>query len=89
MVGLTTMGPERVLRAADDERSTADKVLMLYAPTFLSLAIFFVSIAIKRKWHDDVVFRNQQPINEKVQKRFINDTIRNDFHKRFLAKYIQ
>ena len=26
---------------------------------------------------------------EKKGRTFVNDTIRNDFHKRFLAKYIQ
>ena len=61
------MGPERVLRAADDERSTADKVLMLYAPTFLSLAIFFVSIAIKRKWHELVAAKVHVEIREVIK----------------------
>ena len=45
---------------------------------------------MKRKWNDDVVFRNQakgEP--EQNKKRFINDTIRNDFHKRFLNKFIR
>ena len=45
---------------------------------------------IKRKWNDDVVFRNQakgEPDQNK--KRFINDTVRNDFHKRFLNKFIR
>ena len=42
----------------------------------------------KRRWDDDVVFRNQA--NEpKVQRRFINDTVRSDFHKRFLNRYIR
>ena len=46
--------------------------------------------AVKRKWNDDVVFRNQaRGAPEKKGKTFVNDTIRNDFHKRFLAKYIQ
>eukprot|EP00632_Arachnochrysis_sp_CCMP2950_P015629 CAMPEP_0185697868 /NCGR_PEP_ID=MMETSP1164-20130828/6006_1 /TAXON_ID=1104430 /ORGANISM="Chrysoreinhardia sp, Strain CCMP2950" /LENGTH=242 /DNA_ID=CAMNT_0028364767 /DNA_START=17 /DNA_END=745 /DNA_ORIENTATION=- len=50
--------------------------------------------AVKRKWNDDVVFRNQArgaapKDGSKATKRFVNDTIRNDFHKRFLAKYIQ
>mmetsp|Transcript_31246 Transcript_31246/g.96735 ORF Transcript_31246/g.96735 Transcript_31246/m.96735 type:complete len:149 (-) Transcript_31246:51-497(-) len=46
--------------------------------------------AVKRKWNDDVVFRHQaRGAPEKKGKTFINDTIRNDFHKRFLAKYIQ
>ena len=44
---------------------------------------------LKRRWNDDVVFRNQargEPDQNK--KRFINDTVRNDFHKRFLNKFI-
>lgn len=47
------------------------------------------SFAIKRQWDDDVVFRNQTRGEPKGQKRFINDTIRNDFHKRFLEKYVR
>jgi len=45
---------------------------------------------MKRKWNDDIVFRNQargEPDQNK--KRFINDTVRNDFHKRFLDKFIR
>jgi protein CWC15 len=45
---------------------------------------------IKRRWNDDIVFRNQakeEPNQNK--KRFINDTVRNDFHKRFLNKFIK
>eukprot|EP00555_Chaetoceros_dichaeta_P012933 CAMPEP_0198260842 /NCGR_PEP_ID=MMETSP1447-20131203/9706_1 /TAXON_ID=420782 /ORGANISM="Chaetoceros dichaeta, Strain CCMP1751" /LENGTH=265 /DNA_ID=CAMNT_0043948587 /DNA_START=33 /DNA_END=830 /DNA_ORIENTATION=- len=44
---------------------------------------------LKRRWNDDVVFRNQakgEP--DQSKKRFINDTVRNDFHKRFLNKFI-
>ena len=44
---------------------------------------------VKRRWDDDVVFRNQTRGEPKAQKRFINDTIRNDFHKRFLSRYIK
>lgn len=44
---------------------------------------------LKRKWNDDVVFRNQAKGEPKVKRRFINDTIRNDFHKRFLNKFIR
>jgi len=44
---------------------------------------------VKRRWDDDVVFRNQARIEPEVKKRFINDTIRNDFHKKFLSKYIK
>jgi len=43
---------------------------------------------IKRKWNDDVVFRNQAASEPEVKKRFVNDTIRNDFHRSFLKKYV-
>ncbi|KAG5598004.1 hypothetical protein H5410_039236, partial [Solanum commersonii] len=33
------------------------------------------------RWDDDVVFKNQARGELKVVKRFINDTIRNDFHR--------
>jgi protein CWC15 len=35
------------------------------------------------------VFRNQARNVPEQKKRFINDTIRNDFHKKFLNKYIK
>jgi len=46
------------------------------------------NFTVKRRWDDDVIFKNQarEPDNKK---RFINDTIRNDFHKKFLEKYIK
>lgn len=46
------------------------------------------AFGLKRRWDDDVVFRNQTRDEPKHVKRFINDTIRNDFHRRFLNKYI-
>lgn len=47
------------------------------------------SSQVKRKWNDDVVFKNQARSEPEIKKRFVNDTIRNDFHRRFLHKYIQ
>ena len=44
---------------------------------------------MKRRWNDDVVFRNQAKGEPVPKKRFINDTVRNDFHKRFLNKFIR
>lgn len=44
---------------------------------------------LKRRWNDDIVFRNQAKNEPAVPKRFINDTVRNDFHKRFLNKFIR
>ncbi|ESW13688.1 hypothetical protein PHAVU_008G217400 [Phaseolus vulgaris] len=53
---------------------------LLYNPT---------SFNVKRKWDDDVVFKNQVRGETKTAKRFINDTIRNDFHRKFLHKYMK
>ena len=45
---------------------------------------------MKRRWNDDVVFRNQAKREpDQNKKRFINDTVRNDFHKRFLNKFVR
>lgn len=44
---------------------------------------------IRKKWWEDTVFRNQAKGEPQFKKRFINDTLRNDFHKRFLNKYIK
>ena len=43
----------------------------------------------KVNWDDDVVFRNQTRTEPKKPRRFVNDTVRRDFHRRFLTKYIQ
>ncbi|GAV59653.1 Cwf_Cwc_15 domain-containing protein [Cephalotus follicularis] len=47
------------------------------------------SFNVKRRWDDDVVFKNQARGENKIAKRFINDTIRNDFHRKFLQKYMK
>ncbi|XP_057416618.1 uncharacterized protein LOC130711138 [Lotus japonicus] len=47
------------------------------------------SFNVKRRWDDDVVFKNQARGEAKALKRFINDTIRNDFHRKFLHKYMK
>ncbi|XP_054823311.1 uncharacterized protein LOC129321542 [Prosopis cineraria] len=47
------------------------------------------SFNVKRRWDDDVVFKNQSRGESKTPKRFINDTIRNDFHRKFLQKYMK
>lgn len=44
---------------------------------------------VKRRWDDDVPFRNQARSEPKAKKRFINDTVRSDFHKKFLHRFIK
>ncbi|XP_039834419.1 protein CWC15 homolog [Panicum virgatum] len=47
------------------------------------------SFSVKRRWDDDVVFKNQASGETKTPKRFINDTIRSDFHRKFLQRYMK
>jgi protein CWC15 len=46
--------------------------------------------SVKRRWDDDVVFRNQaKGVDDKPKKRFVNDLIRSDFHRKFMEKYVR
>ena len=73
---------EAVVQAKEKEKelATGNPLLALGADA---------SFSIKRRWDDDVVFKNQSRGEPKAQKRFINDTIRNDFHRKFLTRYIR
>ena len=46
---------------------------------------------VKRRWDDDVVFKNQARGTEErgKEKRFVNDLLRSDFHRRFMDKYVR
>ena len=46
---------------------------------------------VKRRWDDDVVFKNQARGTEErgKEKRFVNDLLRSDFHKKFMDKYVR
>jgi hypothetical protein len=42
--------------------------------------------SVKRRWDDDVVFKNQaRGTEDKKSKEFVNDLLRSDFHKRFMV----
>lgn len=45
---------------------------------------------VKRRWDDDVVFKNcarSEP--EKKTNVFINDSLRSEFHRKFMEKYVK
>jgi len=45
---------------------------------------------VKRRWDDDVVFKNQaRGTEDKKPKEFVNDLLRSDFHKRFMSRYVR
>lgn len=47
---------------------------------------------VKRRWDDDVVFRNQargEDERNKRSKEFVNDLLRSDFHRKFMSRYVR
>jgi protein CWC15 len=45
---------------------------------------------VKRRWDDDVIFKNQaRGVDDKPKNRFVNDMLRSDFHRKFLNKYVK
>ena len=46
---------------------------------------------VKRRWDDDVVFKNcaKGQEDKKKEATFINDAIRSEFHRKFMDKYIK
>ncbi|XP_063056203.1 protein CWC15 homolog [Engraulis encrasicolus] len=48
------------------------------------------SFQVKRRWDDDVVFKNcAKGVDDRKEKRFVNDTLRSEFHKKFMEKYVK
>ena len=76
-------------QAAAEEEAKNEEAALLGNPLLAGGADGIGSGKLKRKWNDDVVFRNQSKGEPEIKKRFINDTVRNDFHKRFLNKFIR
>lgn len=47
------------------------------------------SFGVKRRWDDDVIFKNQaRGTSETPKKEFVNDLLRTEFHRRFMKKFI-
>ena len=44
--------------------------------------------SLERKWYEETVFKNQSRNEPKEKKKFINDNLRSEFHKKFMNKYV-
>ena len=80
---------ERKRKADDEAAAQAATTALLHSNPLLAGG--GAAFTTKRRWDDDVVFKNQSrgDVTEKVPKRFINDSIRNDFHKSFMKRYVR
>ncbi|TIA90585.1 hypothetical protein E3P99_01540 [Wallemia hederae] len=46
--------------------------------------------AVKRRWDDDLIFKNQAlNTSDKPKKEFVNDLLRTDFHRKFMYRFIK
>eukprot|EP01094_Clydonella_sp_ATCC50884_P005136 TRINITY_DN14100_c0_g1_i1.p1 TRINITY_DN14100_c0_g1~~TRINITY_DN14100_c0_g1_i1.p1 ORF type:complete len:279 (+),score=87.52 TRINITY_DN14100_c0_g1_i1:49-837(+) len=80
---------KRALEEAEQEDRAREAAVMGSNPLMSGGATSAEDYSLRKKWYDDVVFKNQSRSEKKVEKRFINDTIRNDFHRKFLQKYVK
>ncbi|KXJ97501.1 Pre-mRNA-splicing factor Cwf15/Cwc15 [Microdochium bolleyi] len=73
------------------EEAEREKDIALGNPLLNSNSMTKQDFNMKRRWDDDVVFKNQARGTEDKgkQKEFINDLLRSDFHKRFMGKYVR
>lgn len=76
---------QKELQKKEDERSRRDDI---FKGNPLLSGAASEDISLKRKWDDDTVFKNQARTAPKEKQRFINDSVRSDFHKKFLNKYV-
>jgi len=73
------------LRRQEDERIRTENLLA--GNPLLNQSSDF---QVNRRWDDDVVFKNCGKDDDKPKnKGFVNDTIRSEFHKRFMDKYVK
>ncbi|KAI7113321.1 hypothetical protein KC352_g35051, partial [Hortaea werneckii] len=86
-----TAAKEAAAKAAKVE-SQREKDIALGNPLLNSqFEEFGGEYGVKRRWDDDVVFKNQARGTEErgKEKKFVNDLLRSDFHKRFMDKYVR
>jgi protein CWC15 len=77
---------DKVAREQEEEENRQKiKEQMLKGNPLLDVAPGF---ALKKKWTEETVFRNQCRDEPKEKPRFVNDTVRSDFHRKTLRKFI-
>ncbi|KAJ8884439.1 hypothetical protein PR048_016296 [Dryococelus australis] len=74
----------------EEERIRMENILSGNPLLNLSAQVPKADLKVKRRWDDDVVFKNcarSEP--EKKKDQFINDSLRSEFHRKFMEKYVK
>ncbi|VDL50511.1 unnamed protein product [Hymenolepis diminuta] len=83
---------EEAIKAAADRKAAEETIRMekILKGNPLLNTDNSAEFKVKRRWDDDVVFKNCARGEVDHSKRgFVNDTLRSEFHKKFMKKYIQ
>jgi len=78
---------KEVEKAAEDERIRMENIIK--GNPLLTSNPVTSDYKVKRRWDDDVVFKNCAKGENNSKKTFINDALRNEFHKKFMEKYVK
>jgi len=76
-------------KRAEEERIRAENILSGNPLLNYAAAAPKSDMKVKRRWDEDVVFKNCARVDENDKKGFINDCLRSDFHRKFMEKYIK
>ena len=74
-----------------EEQERIRQEAMIRGNPLLNLNEEQAEFKVKRRWDDDVVFKNcaKGLAERKKEATFINDSIRSEFHRKFMDKYIK
>ncbi|KIK45303.1 hypothetical protein CY34DRAFT_801808 [Suillus luteus UH-Slu-Lm8-n1] len=78
--------------AREAEIATSNPLLNLAAALGQSPGINTTTpgtFSVKRRWDDDLIFKNQAANQKDKSGQFVNDLLRTEFHKKFMAKFIK
>jgi protein CWC15 len=78
----------KVQERLEQERKELEERAITGNPLLNDFEVPSTTLGAKRRWDDDVIFKNQGR-EEEVKKRFINDMLRSDFHRKFMNKYVK
>lgn len=79
---------EQRIRHQNQERIRMENIIS--GNPLLNFTASKADMKVRRRWDDDVVFKNcaaSEP--DSAQKAYINDSLRSEFHKRFMEKYVK